>query len=161
MLLKVSRQWIIHCLIQTMMLEADSSIIFLFIIIGKSSLKSHKVEKLCGDFLLKCPIQGLFPLGGPQVNLEHLVFQPGRHWPGLRALAPPCLFFVCLAWLIQVTACYFLSKCCGWIPPPPPRNGTNLFSPRCVSFMRALHWQRTLGRAWLMNVALTVIWVVL
>ena len=39
----------VRCLIQTMMLEADSSIIFLFIIKGKSSLKCYKVEKLCGD----------------------------------------------------------------------------------------------------------------
>ena len=66
-------------------------------------------------FLLKCQIQGLFPLRDPQVNLQHFVFQPAKDWPGLWALAPHSLFFVCLDWLIQVTTCYFLSKYCGWI----------------------------------------------
>ena len=91
-------------------------------------------------FLLKCQIQGLFPLRDPQVNLQHFVFQPAKDWPGLWALAPHSLFFVCLDWLIQVTTCYFLSKYCGWIFFFPP-NGTDLLSPCCVS-----SWKLCTGR---------------
>lgn len=113
-------------------------------------------------FLLKCQIQGLFPLRDPQVNLQYFVFQPGKDWPGLWALAPHCFFFVCLFGLVNTSdnLLFFCpSAVVGFFSPP---NGTNLLSPCCVSLMKALYWQRTLGgRAGLMDVALTVIWVVL
>lgn len=92
-------------------------------------------------FLLKCQIQGLFPLRDPQVNLQYFVFQPGKDWPGLWALAPHCFFlFVCLDWLIQVTTCYFFVQVL-WL---------DFFSPLMVqiSYLPAvsLWWKLCAGR---------------
>ena len=160
MLLKISRQWIIHCLIHTVMLEADSSIIFFFIIKGKSSLQCYKVEKLCGDSFWSVRFKVCFLLETLRLISSILYSSLGK--TGLDCGLLHLTVFFCLFGLVNTSdnLLFFCpSAVVGFFSPP---NGTNLLSPCCVSLMKALYWQRTLGgRAGLMDVALTVIWVVL
>lgn len=111
-------------------------------------------------FLLKCQIQGMFYLGDPQVNLKRPIFQSGKVGldRGLQQLTVFCSFG-----LVNTSeSLLFLPTCCGWIFFFFPPSGTNLLSSRCVSSMKALHWQRTPGcRAGLTDVALSIIRVIL
>ena len=141
MLLKISRQWIIHCLIHTVMLEADSSIIFFFIIKGKSSLQCYKVEKLCGDSFWSVRFKVCFLLETLRLISSILYSSLGKTGLDCGLLHLTVFFlFVCLDWLIQVTTCYFFVQVL-WL---------DFFSPLMVqiSYLPAvsLWWKLCAGR---------------
>lgn len=97
----------------------------------------------------------MFSTGDPQVNLKGPVSQCGKTGLacGLQHLTVWLLFGLLKASFLS------LSKCYSWIFFF--FNGTNLLCSYCVSSMKALYWQRTLGcRAELMDTVPSVIQVV-